>query len=96
MKRVKSKNEAFLDLTTPLTEKFVYKVSSQGKAWGSDLSFRVIILPVYFSSEFLENISLKGKRKTDPNLIYQLGNPTLGALSYFHIGTSSGGLGLKP
>ena len=36
---VKSRNEAFLDLTAPLAEKFVYKVSSQVKAWGSDLSF---------------------------------------------------------
>ena len=48
------------------------------------------------SSEFLENIFLKGKRETDPDLIYQLGNLTLRALSYFHVGTSSRGSGLKP
>ena len=80
-----------LDLIAPLTEKYVYKIPSQIEAWGSDLSFGVIILPVYFSSEFLENIFMKGKRRTDPDLIYQLGNLTLGALSYFSIGTSSGG-----
>ena len=40
MKRVKSRNEAILDLIAPLTEKYIYKVSSQGKAWGPDLSFR--------------------------------------------------------
>ena len=76
------KKSRILDLTSTLTEKSVYKVSSQGKAWGSDLSFGVIILPIYFSSEFLENISMKKKnRRTDPHLIYQLGNLTLGALS---------------
>ena len=39
MKMVKSRNEAILDLTAPLTEKSAYKVLSQGKAWGLDLSF---------------------------------------------------------
>ena len=29
----------FLDLTVPLTKKYGYKDSSQGKAWGSDISF---------------------------------------------------------
>ena len=38
----------------------------------------VIILPILFSSECLENNFLQGKGE----LIYQLGNPTLGALSY--------------
>ena len=70
MKRVKSRNEAILDLTSLLIENSVYKVSSQGKAWGPDLSFGVIILPVDLSSEFLENIFLEGKRRTDPDLIY--------------------------
>ena len=36
-----------LDLTTPLTEKFVYKVPGQREAWGSDLSLEVIIQPNY-------------------------------------------------
>ena len=35
LKRVKSRNQGFLDLTTPLTEKSTYKDSSQAKAWGS-------------------------------------------------------------
>ena len=40
---VKSRNEAILDLIAHLTEKYVYKFSSQREAWGSDLSFGVII-----------------------------------------------------
>ena len=36
MKRVKSINEAILDVTAPLSEKSIYKVSSQGNDWGSD------------------------------------------------------------
>ena len=79
-----------------MTEKYVYKVSRQGKACSSDLSFGVIVLPIYFSSEFSENIFLKWKKRIDRGLIYQLENLTLGALSYLHVGTSSGGSRLKP
>ena len=53
-------------------------------------------MPVLLSSKFLENIFLEGKRRTDPDLIYQIGNPTLGVLSYLHVRTSSGESRLKP
>ena len=36
---VESRNQRILDLTAPLTEKYVYKVPSQREAWGSHLSF---------------------------------------------------------
>ena len=48
MKRVKSRNEAILDLIAPFTEKYVYKVSSEGKAWIAHLSLGVIIMPILF------------------------------------------------
>ena len=38
---------------------------------------------------------MKGKRRTDRDLIYHLGNLTLGALNYFHVGTSLRGPELK-
>ena len=50
MKRVKSRNEAILDLTSPLTEKSVYKVPSQREAWGS-LPFFGINFLLYYSQE---------------------------------------------
>ena len=56
----------------------------------------VTILLVLLLSEFLENIFLEGKRRTDQDLIYQIGNPTLGALSYFHVGVQLGGIWIKP
>ena len=34
LKRVKSRNQGFLDLTAPLTENSAYKDSSQAKAQG--------------------------------------------------------------
>ena len=34
---------------------------------------------------------MEGKRRTDPYLIHQLGNPTLGSLSYLHVGVQLGG-----
>ena len=76
----------FLDLTVPFTEKSVYKESSQGKAWGSNLSLEDSFSACFSLKKFLENILLKGKRRTDPDLIYQIGNPSIGALSYFHVG----------
>ena len=83
---VKSINQGFLDLVAPLTEKSVYKDSSQEKAWGSDfLSRRIIILPIFALKCFLGELFLQGKEdwfKTE----HQLGNPTLGALSYLHVG----------
>ena len=48
MKRVRSRNELIIDLTALLTKNYVYKVSSQKKAWGPNLSFGVIILPILF------------------------------------------------
>ena len=76
------KKSRILDLTSPLTEKSIYKVSSQGKAWGSDLSCGSHY-PAYFSlKKILEEQFPRRKRRTDPDLIYQIGNPTLGALSY--------------
>ena len=51
-----------------------------------------IVLPVFLSSKFLENIYVEGKRRTDPDLIYQIGNPILGALSYLHVGVQLGGI----
>ena len=35
------------------------------------------------------------KRRTDPDMIYQIGNPTLGALSYLHVGVQLEGSILK-
>ena len=79
-----------------MTEKSVYKVSSQGKAWGSDISLGgVIFLPVFLSSKFLENIFVEGKGRTDPDLKYQKENPTLGALSYLHVGVQFGGIRIE-
>ena len=78
MERVKSRNEVIMALTAPLAEKCVYKVSSQGKAWGSHLSFgKSLFCLFYFSSEFLENNFLKEKRRTDPHVLYELGKPYL-------------------
>jgi len=74
-----------------LTEKYVYKDSSQGKAWGFDLSLEESFYAYFLSSKFLENIFLEGKRRTDPDLIHQIGNPTLGSLSYLHVGVQLGG-----
>ena len=80
-----------------MTEKFVYKVSSQGKAWGSDLYFERDYSTYLFLKWILgEHFHEEKKRKTDPHLIYQLGNLTLGALSYLHVGTSSRRSRLKP
>ena len=45
----------------------------------------------FLSSKFLENFFVEGKRTTDPDVIYQLGNLTLGALSYLHVGFHLGG-----
>ena len=59
---IKSRNQGFLDLTTPLTEKYVYKESSQEKAWGFlFLSRRIIILPIFSLKCFLGEIFLQGK-----------------------------------
>ena len=73
---VKSRNEAILDLTAPLIEKYVYKVPSSREAWGSHLSFRVIILPKILK-RFLGEHFLEGKERTDPGVIYKLGQPYL-------------------
>ena len=77
MKRVKSRNEAILDLIAPLIEKYVYKVPIQREAWGSLPYFWSHYSSWLFSKEFLENIFLRGKRRTNIDLIYQLGKPYL-------------------
>ena len=60
---VKSRNQGFLDLTTPLTEKYAYKDSSQEKAWDSDfLGGELLFCLFLLSSVFLENFSYKEKR----------------------------------
>ena len=47
----------------------------------------------YFSlKKFLKKIFVKGKMRTDLDVIYEIGNPTLGALSYFHVGVELGGI----
>ena len=80
-----------------MTKKSGYKDSSKGKSWGVDLSFgRIRFLPVFLSSKFLENIFLQRKKRTDPDLIYQIGSPTLGSLSYLHVGVHLGGIHIKP
>jgi len=75
-----------------LTEKSVYKDSSQGNAWGFDLSLEESFSAYFSLKKFLKKIFLKGKMRTDPDLIYEIGNPTLGALSYFHVGLLLGGI----
>ena len=74
---VKSRNQMILYLTAPLTEKYVYKFPSQREAWGSLPSFQNHILHVYFSRDLWENIFLRGKRRTDSDLISQLWKPYL-------------------
>ena len=69
-----------------MTEKSIYRDLSQGKDWGSDLSLEESFSTYFSLKIFLENISLEGKRRIDPELIYQIGNPTLGALIYLHVG----------
>ena len=64
MERVKSRNEVIMDLTAPLDEKCVYKVSSQGKAWELIYLLESLFYLFDFSCEFLENIfSWKEKKE---------------------------------
>ena len=77
MERVKSRNEVIMDLTGPLAEKCVYKVSSQGKAWELIYLLESLFSLYYFSSDFLENNFLKEKRRTNPHVLYELGKPYL-------------------
>ena len=56
-KRVKSRNQMILDLTTPLNEIFFYKVPRQREAWGSlpvleSLFFCVIIIKRVLGEHF--------------------------------------------
>ena len=44
----------------------------------------------------MENIFLEGKRRNDLDMIYQIGNPTLGSLGYLHVGFHLKGSRLKP
>ena len=64
---------------------------------GSNLSLEESFFAYFISSKFLENNFLEGKRRTDPDLIHQIGNPTLGSLSYLNVGVQlRGGSRLKP
>ena len=74
---VKLRNQMILDLIAPLPEKSVYKVQSQREAWGDISSFWSHYTSWLFSRNFLENIFLRGKRRTYPGLISELGKPYL-------------------
>ena len=52
-------------------------------------------MPILLLREFLDNIFLKGKRRTDLDLIYKIGNPTLGALTYLHVGFQLRGIWIE-
>ena len=52
-------------------------------------------MPVLLLREFLDNIFLEGKRRTDLDLIYEIGNPTLGALTYLHVGFQLTGIWIE-
>ena len=61
-KRVKSRNQGFLDLTTPLTKKSIYKSSSQEKAWGSDFYLGELLFCLFLALKFfLGELFLQGK-----------------------------------
>ena len=66
-----------LDLTVPLTENFAYKNPSQREAWGSLPSLWSHYYVELFSRVYLEKSFLRGKKRTDPDLIYQLGKSYL-------------------
>ena len=53
-------------------------------------------MPHYSQESSWRTVFLRGKRRTDSDLISELGSLTLGAISYFHVGTSSGGSKFKP
>ena len=55
------KKPRFLDLTVPLTKNSIYKDSSQGKAWGSDLSLEESFSVCLLSSKFWRTFSWKQK-----------------------------------
>ena len=92
---VKSRNQIILDLTASLTENFVYKDPSQREAWRSIPSFWNYYSVWFFSREYLENIFLREKRRTDSNLISQLGNPYLRSSNLLACWNHLGGYGLK-
>ena len=79
-----------------MTENSISNDSRQAKAWGSDFSsWRIIILTVFGSQVFfLENFLLQQKEDSFITK-YQLGNPTLGALSYLHVGFQLGGIQIR-
>ena len=56
---------------------------------------RGVIFYLFFSQVIFGEHFLEGKRRTDPNLIYQIGNPTLGDLSYLHVGVELGGIRIE-
>ena len=39
---------------------------------------------------------MEGKKRIEPDLIHQIRNPTLRALSYLHVGVQLGGIRIKP
>ena len=56
---------------------------------------RVIIMLVFSLKRMLEEQFPRRKRRTDPDLIYQIGNPTLRALSYLHVGIQFEGIQIE-
>ena len=77
-KRVKSRNQMILDLTSPLTENSSYKNPSQKEAWGSSIFLgESIILPDYSQESSWRPFFLRGKWRTNIDLLYELGKPYL-------------------
>ena len=95
MKKVKSINQMIIDLIAPLTENSIYKVPSQREAWGSlpyfwESLFCLIILKRVIGEHFP-----KRKRRTDPVLIYQLGQPYLSSSKLLVCWNQLGGIHIK-
>ena len=84
-----------LDLTTHLTEKSFYKVPRQRDAWGYLPYFWSHYSSLLFSRELLENVFLRGKRRTDSDLIYQLGKPYLRISKLLACWNQLGGIRIK-
>ena len=60
---VKSRNQMILDLTAPLTKKFIYKVPSQREAWGSLPSFWESLFCLIFLKKVLGEHFPKRKKE---------------------------------
>ena len=68
MKRVISRNQMILDLTTPFPKNHIYKDSSQREAWGLPIHLSLknsIIIPDNIQEISWRIFFLRGKRKID-------------------------------